>query len=626
MNDSPTDQPMPEAPLAHPTTAHAHTIHWGGLIWAVPLAALAIVVFLGVRAFSDRGIDVVVTFDVAAGARVDDTKVIYQGVEAGRVTAIDINPDGRRVDMTLRMDRRAENGLNSSTQFWLIGAKPNLNDISSFKAAVAGLAIGVASGTGGTPQRRFVGLSEPPIILPGTRGTAHVLSSPTLGTVRIGSPIYFRGQEIGRVSAARFEAPRAFKLDIFIFAPYDRLIRPNAAFWISSPVQVALTDQGASANLTHVGALFNGAIELEVPEMLTVADPASAASAASAPAAASAGAASASASPAPAATAASAPTAAPASSEFVLYPTQADAEAGAIGPEVPYAFNFNGPGGDLTVGAPVRLLGFSVGVVRSVRLVVDAANGASHTEVVAALFPRRLHVREAEARPETQLDAARDSTAVQAATDALVTRLLAQGYRAQLVQKPPLIGGRIIALERSAGAKPAALGAGRPRQFPSVDTGGGVDETMGQINELLAKINRVPIEAIGQDVRQAAGSLNKLVSSPQLTESLRHLNGTLAQAEQMMNALQPQVGPLMSKLNSAADEVNRTAAAARGLLGGDGSGPTTDASVPEAIRQLNDAARSIRTLSDYLGRHPESLIRGRRDAPAAGAAGNKDTP
>ncbi len=616
MNDTPAPPPPPDAPLAQPpallsSAAPSHTIHWGGLVWAVPLAALVIVVFLGVRAFTDRGIDVVVTFDVAAGARVDDTKVIYQGVEAGRVTAIDINPDSHRIDMTLRMDRRAASSLNSSSQFWLIGAKPNLSDISSFKAAVAGLAIGVASGTGGTPQRRFIGLSEPPIILPGTRGTAHVLSSPTLGTVRIGSPIYFRGQEIGRVSTARFEAPNAFKLDIFIFAPYDRLIRPKAAFWISSPVQVALTDQGASANLTHVGALFNGAIELEVPELPTVAE--------AVPVAASTASAS----------SASAPTAAPPSSEFVLYPSQADAEAGAIGPEVPYAFSFNGPGGDLPVGAPVRLLGFSVGVVRSVRLVIDAASGAGHTDVVAVLFPRRLHVREAEAGLETTLDATRNGTAVQAATDALVTRLLAQGYRAQLVQKPPLIGGRIISLERSTGAKPALLGAGKPRQFPSVDGGGSVDETLGQINELLAKINRVPIEAIGQNVRQAAGSLNKLVSSPELAESLRHLNGTLAQAEQMMNSLQPQVGPLMSKLNSAADEVNRTATAARGLLGGDGSGGgsgAADASLPEAIRQLNDAARSIRTLSDYLGRHPESLIRGRRDTPAAGPAGHQDTP
>ncbi len=616
MNDTPAPPPPPDAPPAHSPALHAsadrsHTIHWGGLVWAVPLAALAIVVFLGVRAFTDRGIDVVVTFDVAAGARVDDTKVIYQGVEAGRVTAIDINPDSHRIDMTLRMERRAASSINSSSQFWLIGAKPNLSDISSFKAAVAGLAIGVASGTGGTPQRRFIGLSEPPIILPGTRGTAHVLSSPTLGTVRVGSPIYFRGQEIGRVSTARFEAPNAFKIDIFIFAPYDRLIRSKAAFWISSPVQVALTDQGASANLTHVGALFNGAIELEVPESPTVAE--------AVPVAASAASAS----------SASAPTVAPPSSEFVLYPSQADAEAGAIGPEVPYAFSFNGPGGDLPVGAPVRLLGFSVGVVRSVRLVIDAASGAGRTDVVAVLFPRRLHVREAEVGLETTLDATRNGTTVQAATDASVSRLLAQGYRAQLVQKPPLIGGRIISLERSTGAKSATLGAGKPRQFPSVDGGGSVDETLGQINEVLAKINRVPIEAIGQDVRQAAGSLNKLVSSPQLAESLRHLNGTLAQAEQTMNSLQPQVGPLMRTLNSAADEVNRTATAARGLLGGDGSGGgggAADASLPEAIRQLNDAARSIRTLSDYLGRHPESLIRGRRDTPAAGPAGHQDTP
>jgi paraquat-inducible protein B len=45
------------------------------------------------------------------------------------------------------------------------------------------------------------------------------------------------------------------------------------------------------------------------------------------------------------------------------------------------------------------------------------------------------------------------------------------------------------------------------------------------------------------------------------------------------------------------------------LLSGEGAGQ--DASLPDAIRQLNDAARSIRSLADYLGRHPEAVIRGK---------------
>ena len=100
-----------------------------------------------------------------------------------------------------------------------------------------------------------------------------------------------------------------------------------------------------------------------------------------------------------------------------------------------------------------------------------------------------------------------------------------------------------------------------------------------------------------------------MVSSPQLTDSLNHLDSTLGQVDQMVAEVKPQVGPLIAKLNQAAGELSGAAAAARGVLSGEGAGQ--DASLPGAIQQLTEAARSIRTLSDYLGRHPEALIKGK---------------
>jgi paraquat-inducible protein B len=572
MSDASEDEPLPAPetdppPRAAMPEARATRSRWFGLVWAVPLAALLIVAFLGIRALSDRGVDVVVTFDTGAGARVDDTKVIYQGVEAGRVTKIEINADGRRVDMTLRLDPRADLGLTTTTKFWLVGANLSLNDISSVKAALAGLTIGVAPGIGGTPARHFIGLNEPPIIMPGTPGAAYTLVTSTLGTVSPGSPIFFRGQQVGRVTGVRFTAPDAFHLDVFILAPYDKLMRPAATFWISSPVQVSLTDNGASATLEHAGSLLNGAIELDFLNRATVDSPSAAVT------------------------------------EFPLYQSRKEAETGPPGPEATYAFRFTGPAGELSEGAAVRLLGFQVGVVKSVRLEVDPASGFASTAVVAVLYPQKLHV----ALPAGSTDA----NGWQRATDALVARLLAHGHRARLVQTPPVIGGRVISLDVVRGAGPATLGAGQSRVIPSDDASGGLDEMTGQVNDLLAKLNRFPLEAIGQDVRQITAKLNGIVSSPQLTDSLQHLNSTLAQADSMMHDVTPQVGPLVAKLNRAADEVTGTAAAAHDLLGGQGGAAAADGSLPAAIQELSDAARSIRALADYLGRHPESLIRGR---------------
>jgi paraquat-inducible protein B len=378
---------------------------------------------------------------------------------------------------------------------------------------------------------------------------------------------------VGKVTAIRFTAPDAFRLDVFVFAPYDRLMRPAATFWISSPVQVSLTDKGASATLEHAGALLNGAVELDFLNRTST------------------------------------EAQSPAGAEFPLYQSRKEAETGPPGPEATYAFRFVGPAGELSEGAAVRLLGFQVGVVKSVRLDVDPATGVASTSVIAALYPQSLHIK----LPAGSTNpASTDASAWQRLTDGVVSRLLARGHRARLVQTPPVIGGRVISLDAVRGAGPARLGEGQPRLIPSDDASGGLDEMTGQVNDLLAKLNRFPLEAIGQDVRHITAKLDGIVSSPQLTDSLQHLNSTLAQADSMMHDVQPQVGPLVAKLNRAADEVTGTAAAAHDLLGGQsGGGAAADGSLPAAIQELGDAARSIRALADYLGRHPESLIRGR---------------
>lgn len=176
------------------TEARERRGRWPGLVWIVPGLALLLVAVLGVRAFLYRGVDVVVTFANSAGAQAGDTKVIYQGVEAGRVTKILIAKDNSHVDMTLRLDYRAKPYLRTGTVFWMVGAKPSLTDVSSLKAALAGVTIGVAPGPG-APTRRFVGLDRPPAVPPGTPGRLLALSAEKIESVRANSTLFYRGAE-----------------------------------------------------------------------------------------------------------------------------------------------------------------------------------------------------------------------------------------------------------------------------------------------------------------------------------------------------------------------------------------------------------------------------------------------
>jgi hypothetical protein len=65
----------------------------------------------------------------------------------------------------------------------------------------------------------------------------------------------------------------------------------------------------------------------------------------------------------------------------------------------------------------------------------------------------------------------------------------------------------------------------------------------------------------------------------------------------------------MTSLRQAAEAAQHTLEAANNVLG---TSAANGADLPRLIRELTDSARSLRDLADYLERHPESLIRGRK--------------
>ena len=535
---------------------------WPGLVWAVPLAALIVVGYLGLRALAGRGVDVVVTFASAAGAVPGDTKVIYKGVEAGRVTKIDIAKDGRHVDMTLRLTPRARPVLRSGTQFWLVGANPSLTDVSSLKAAVAGVSIGMAPGPG-EPARRFRGMDRPPPVTPGTPGRYFWLTAQGVGSMRAGASVFYHGLDVGKVAEIALAGPQLFRIHIFLDAPNDRLVRPDSLFWMASPVQISLSAGSISTQFAPANAALVGGVEFDTAEQYAAEPPS------------------------------------PPDAPFPLYADKGHALAGDTGPRVLYDLAFNGPVGDLDEGTPVMLAGRQVGAVRSVGFALDAATGVIHQPISIAIRPMRLHL--------TGVTTPANDGDWRPLTDRALAELVARGYRVRLNQNPPLIGPRSVEIARVPKAAPAEIvyGGTNPR-LPTVtpaDASGLTDKA----SDILDKVDALPLAEIGENVRKLTNNLGELTGSPKVKDSLDHLDSTLRQVDQMVAQVKPQVGPLVTKLNTAADQLTQTAAAANGVLSGDGG----DAGLPQAIRELTDAARSIRSLTDYLGRHPEAVLRGK---------------
>jgi len=187
------------APLPRRTDSLTRRSRWPGWIWSVPIAAVGIVTWLAVRAFSERGLEVSVTFTDVAGMKERDTKVMYRGLQIGEVRSLKLTPDRQRVLVKLDLDKDVKNDLTTGTQFYLRGGDISFSDPMSLKAVVAGPDIMMVPGQG-SPSQQFTGrLGEPPdrlsVSLPYL-----VRFEGDVGRLKEGAAVSLRGFTVGKVA------------------------------------------------------------------------------------------------------------------------------------------------------------------------------------------------------------------------------------------------------------------------------------------------------------------------------------------------------------------------------------------------------------------------------------------
>ena len=126
-----------------------------------------------------------------------------------------------------------------------------------------------------------------------------------------------------------------------------------------------------------------------------------------------------------------------------------------------------------------------------------------------------------------------------------------------------------------------------PVEMPTVANS--LDEIQAQVGDIARKLNKVPFEEIGRDLRKTLATLDK----------------TLAGAEQLATSLKNDVSPEMA---AAMKDVRKTLNSAEKTLADDSP---LQQDMRQTLQEVTRAAGSLRVLTDYLERHPESLLRGK---------------
>jgi paraquat-inducible protein B len=535
-------------------------------IWLLPLGALGLVGYLLYTLVVQRGPTISITFETADGLQAGQTPVKYRAVTLGVVDRIDLMPGFKRVVAKIRMDAQAEPLLTEHARFWVV--RPRLSGglsalQSGLETLVSGAYVAIDPGPrdGGKPMTHFKGLEKPPSTRSDEPGRVFYLSSPTLGGLGEGSPIRYRDVSAGELLSYELDPKSGqFSLRIFVRAPYDAHVVPGTRFWNDSGLRVDDGAQVLNVQVDSVESLVAGGIAFASP-------PGAEASAPS-----------------------------PAEAHFPLFTSRGQAEVGFYGPGLACVSYYQSPVNGLDAGSPVTLFGKRVGTVTSVDI-ARTAEGELGVRVAYVLEPGR----------------AASDTERGAHTPDGHQALVHERLRVVLQTSSLLLEKKELALEYSPGAAPVSLAKeGESLVLPAEARD--FKHVVSTLSDIASKIDALPFEAMGQHANHALASIDHAVGGPELARALKSAEEALQQVSEVAEQAKVNLGPALgrlpaisAKLEQAADEVQATFGPA-----GYGSDSGAQRELARTLDEVGSAARSVRLFADFLNRHPEALISGRR--------------
>jgi paraquat-inducible protein B len=540
------DPDSPDIPEAIAVPKRRWAFQW---VWVLPVLAAIIGGWLAIRAIMSDGPNITIRFKTAEGLEANKTRVKYKDVDIGIVKSVSLAEDRAGIIVKAALSKPATDLLVTDTRFWVVRARIAGGTVSGIGTLVSGSYIGMDPGKAKESRREFEGLEQPPVITTGLQGRMFVLRADDIGSLDVGSPVYFRRLEAGRVVAYELDKEgTGVVLRVFVNAPYDKYVTQNARFWHASGIDVALDANGLRINTESLASIAVGGLAFQAPDNTKPAPPAAE------------------------------------NAAFTLFDNRVQAMKEPITVTERYALVFRESVRGLTPGAPVDFRGLVVGEVRSVDAQFDRVKRELALRVEIDFFPERLF-----------RGRAREGRAFSNGEPSLA-RLVERGLRAQMRSANLLTGQQYIALEFVNGARKASMDvSASPPEIPTVP--GTAQELQTTIASIAKKLDTIEYAKIGSDVERTLTSASKVLDRVD-REIAPAARDTIVEARDAM----VEARKALVNAQRALASVERTAAGAEAL--------PLEAS--DAMREVARAAESFRVLADYLERHPEAVIRGKK--------------
>jgi paraquat-inducible protein B len=497
-------------------------------VWILPVIVVIAGGFVAVHEKLAEGTAIEITFLNADDLEPNKTKISYKSVEIGEVKSIRVSKDRKNVVVEARIHRNATDYLVKDTRFWVVRPRVTGTNISGLGTLVSGAYIGVDVGHSSEPERHFEGLEVPPVVTSGLPGREYILHAADIGSLSIGSGVYYRHIPAGQVVAYSLDpGGDSVTIKVFINSPYDNFVKPQTRFWQASGIDMSIDSDGIKLHTESLAAILDGGVAFQ---------PVGGAHAA-----------------------AQAP-------EDTAYPLYTDQERAMREPDTvaqTFVLYFSGSLRGLSVGAPVDLRGIDIGEVKRLSVEYDRVAGMLRFPVEVDIFPQRIRAR-------GRADIDRSDVGGRKMIDSMI----AHGMRAELKSGSLLTGQQYVSVDVVKGAPVDHVNWDEdPPIFPTASSG--LDEIQDSIGSVAKKLDQVPFDKLAQRVMTTMATLDETLKStdklmknvdtsiaPQVTATLKEAEDAMKNAKEALSQgapLQNDLGSTLVELSHAARSVSALA-------------------------------------------------------------------
>ncbi len=528
-------------------------------IWLFPIVALIIGGWLVFQTLSQKGPIITIAFKTADGIEAKETKIKFREVEVGLVESIAIKKDLSGVIVTAEMKKEAAPHLTDATRFWVVRPRIGLQGISGLGTLVSGAFIEIDPGKGGDSKRAFLGLEDPPLITTDEPGKEFTLVADKLGSYTSGSPVYYRGIEVGEVLGHQMaENRKEIQIRVFIHEPHDQLVRDDSRFWNASGINVSINADGMDVKIESLAALALGGIAFDTPSDLKAGTPSKA------------------------------------YTRFRLHQSETAVDESKYTQKFRWVLYFEGSVRGLSPGAPVEFKGIKIGSVVAINLLADRETMSFLVPVLVDLEPERMTVV-GEGGIGRVVDRDVHETALEF--------WIASGLRARLKTSSLITGQLLVDLDFHPGEKAVMRGDGKYPEIPTIPSS--IEEITRSLTALVDKVQALPLEELTVSLTNTVKSVERLMSSEEIPNALKSLDQTLATLNRVMDNVDQKIAP---ETRLVLVEANKTLKTVREAISQDSP---LRYDLETTLQELAGAVRSIRLLAEYLESNPNALIYGK---------------